>query len=55
MDKNDKLKLFLFLQTSQLLENDILAKQKVLKLLDILLTDQQNMSATPKVKYFFWN
>ena len=52
MDKNYKLKLLLFLQTSQLLENDILAEQKVLRLLDILLTDQQNMSATLKVKYF---
>ena len=41
--KNYKLKLFLFLQTSHFLENNILAKQKVLRLLEILFTGQQNI------------
>ena len=46
-----KLQLFLFLQTFRFLKNYILAKQKVLRLLEIIWIGQQNISATFKRTY----
>ena len=45
------LKLFLFLQMYHFLENEIVAMQKVLRLLEILWISQQNISATFNIPF----